>query len=107
MKVPPARRARELSGWLEANAFGLDTDSALAAEVLPRLAADGELGVGGTVLRLAQFPNIVGLKDATGDIGRGISLMRSLPSRAGSSDRNKASARTPRINSALKTGAKK
>jgi 4-hydroxy-tetrahydrodipicolinate synthase len=32
-----------------------------------------------TVLRLAQIPNIVGLKDATGDIGRGISLMRSLP----------------------------
>ena len=32
-----------------------------------------------TVLRLAQLPNIVGLKDATGDIGRGISLMRSLP----------------------------
>jgi len=33
-----------------------------------------------TVLRLAELPNIVGLKDATGDIGRGISLMRSLPS---------------------------
>jgi 4-hydroxy-tetrahydrodipicolinate synthase len=32
-----------------------------------------------TVLRLAQLPNIAGLKDATGDIGRGISLMRSLP----------------------------
>jgi 4-hydroxy-tetrahydrodipicolinate synthase len=32
-----------------------------------------------TVLRLAQCPNIVGLKDATGDIGRGIALMRSLP----------------------------
>lgn len=32
-----------------------------------------------TVLRLAQIPNIVGLKDATGDIGRGISLMRALP----------------------------
>ena len=32
-----------------------------------------------TVLRLAELPNIVGLKDATGDIGRGISLMRSLP----------------------------
>ena len=55
MKVPPARRAPELSGWLEANAFGLDTDSALAAEVLPRLAADGVLGVGETVLRLAQW----------------------------------------------------
>jgi 4-hydroxy-tetrahydrodipicolinate synthase len=32
-----------------------------------------------TILRLAEIPNIVGLKDATGDIGRGISLMRSLP----------------------------
>ena len=32
-----------------------------------------------TVLRLAELPNIVGLKDATGDIGRGIALMRSLP----------------------------
>lgn len=32
-----------------------------------------------TVLRLARIPNIVGLKDATGDIGRGISLLRSLP----------------------------
>ena len=32
-----------------------------------------------TVLRLAQIPNIAGLKDATGDIGRGISLLRSLP----------------------------
>ena len=32
-----------------------------------------------TVVRLAQIPNIVGLKDATGDIGRGILLMRSLP----------------------------
>ncbi len=32
-----------------------------------------------TVLRLAQVPNIVGLKDATGDIGRGVSLMRALP----------------------------
>jgi len=32
-----------------------------------------------TVLRLAEIPNIVGLKDATGDIGRGISLLRSLP----------------------------
>jgi len=32
-----------------------------------------------TVLRLAEIPNIVGLKDATGDIGRGVSLMRALP----------------------------
>ena len=32
-----------------------------------------------TVLRLATIPNIVALKDATGDIARGISLMRSLP----------------------------
>jgi 4-hydroxy-tetrahydrodipicolinate synthase len=32
-----------------------------------------------TVLRLAEIPNIVGLKDATGDIGRGVMLMRSLP----------------------------
>ncbi|WP_458437487.1 4-hydroxy-tetrahydrodipicolinate synthase [Methylorubrum extorquens] len=32
-----------------------------------------------TILRLAELPNILGLKDATGDIGRGISLMRSLP----------------------------
>ena len=32
-----------------------------------------------TVFRLAEIPNIAGLKDATGDIGRGIMLMRSLP----------------------------
>jgi 4-hydroxy-tetrahydrodipicolinate synthase len=32
-----------------------------------------------TVLRLAEIPNIAALKDATGDIGRGIMLMRSLP----------------------------
>jgi 4-hydroxy-tetrahydrodipicolinate synthase len=32
-----------------------------------------------TVLRLSEVPNIAGLKDATGDVGRGISLMRSLP----------------------------
>lgn len=33
-----------------------------------------------TVLRLAQMPNIVGLKDATADIGRTVMLMRDLPS---------------------------
>jgi 4-hydroxy-tetrahydrodipicolinate synthase len=32
-----------------------------------------------TILRLSEIPNIVGLKDATGDIGRGLLLMRSLP----------------------------
>ncbi|HEU4853061.1 MAG TPA: 4-hydroxy-tetrahydrodipicolinate synthase [Telluria sp.] len=32
-----------------------------------------------TVVRLAQIPNIVGLKDATGNIGRGVELMRMLP----------------------------
>lgn len=32
-----------------------------------------------TVVRLADIPNIVALKDATGDVGRGISLMRNLP----------------------------
>lgn len=32
-----------------------------------------------TVLRLAELPNIVGIKDATGDIGRGVMLMRDLP----------------------------
>ena len=32
-----------------------------------------------TVLRLAQIPNIVGLKDATGDIARVIDLLRRLP----------------------------
>jgi 4-hydroxy-tetrahydrodipicolinate synthase len=32
-----------------------------------------------TVFRLAEIPNIAGIKDATGDIGRGIMLMRSLP----------------------------
>jgi 4-hydroxy-tetrahydrodipicolinate synthase len=32
-----------------------------------------------TVLRLAQVPGIVGLKDATGDIGRGSDLLRKLP----------------------------
>ncbi|HEU4850939.1 MAG TPA: 4-hydroxy-tetrahydrodipicolinate synthase, partial [Telluria sp.] len=32
-----------------------------------------------TVVRLAQIPNIVGIKDATGNVGRGIELMRMLP----------------------------
>ncbi|MBI3148349.1 MAG: 4-hydroxy-tetrahydrodipicolinate synthase [Betaproteobacteria bacterium] len=32
-----------------------------------------------TVLRLAQVPGIVGIKDATGDIGRGSDLLRRLP----------------------------
>ena len=32
-----------------------------------------------TVLRLAQIPNIVGIKDATGDIGRGFDLLCSAP----------------------------
>jgi 4-hydroxy-tetrahydrodipicolinate synthase len=32
-----------------------------------------------TVLRLAQIPNIVGIKDATGDIGRGADLLRRKP----------------------------
>ena len=32
-----------------------------------------------TVLRLAELPNVVGIKDATGDIGRGVMLMRDLP----------------------------
>lgn len=32
-----------------------------------------------TVLRLAGHPNIVGLKDATGDIGRGASLLARVP----------------------------
>jgi len=33
-----------------------------------------------TVLRLAKIPNIIGLKDATGDIDRGSDLLRHLPS---------------------------
>ncbi len=32
-----------------------------------------------TVLCLAEVPNIVGIKDATGDIARGVMLMRDLP----------------------------
>jgi len=32
-----------------------------------------------TVLRLAQVPGIIGIKDATGDIGRGALLMREAP----------------------------
>lgn len=32
-----------------------------------------------TVLRLAEIPNIAGLKDATGNIGRGMMLLRALP----------------------------
>ena len=32
-----------------------------------------------TVLRLASVPGIVGIKDATGDIGRGIALIAALP----------------------------
>ncbi len=33
-----------------------------------------------TTLRLAQIPNIIGIKDATGDIGRGSDLLRRAPS---------------------------
>jgi 4-hydroxy-tetrahydrodipicolinate synthase len=33
-----------------------------------------------TALRLAQIPNIVGIKDATGDIGRGSDLLQRAPS---------------------------
>ena len=32
-----------------------------------------------TVLRLAQIPNIIGIKDATGDVGRGIALIKDAP----------------------------
>jgi 4-hydroxy-tetrahydrodipicolinate synthase len=32
-----------------------------------------------TTLRLAQLPNIVGIKDATGDVGRGADLLRRAP----------------------------
>ncbi len=32
-----------------------------------------------TVLRLAQIPGVIGIKDATGNIGRGTELMRQLP----------------------------
>ena len=34
-----------------------------------------------TVLRLADVPGVVGIKDATGDIGRGIALLAALPAR--------------------------
>ena len=33
-----------------------------------------------TVLRLAEVPNIIGIKDATGDIARGALLLRDVPS---------------------------
>ncbi|MFZ6850094.1 4-hydroxy-tetrahydrodipicolinate synthase [Undibacterium sp. RuRC25W] len=33
-----------------------------------------------TIVRLAQVPGIIGVKDATGNIGRGIDLIRSVPS---------------------------
>lgn len=32
-----------------------------------------------TVCRLSQVPNIVGIKDATGDIGRGLELLQAVP----------------------------
>ncbi len=32
-----------------------------------------------TVVRLAQLPNIIGIKDATGDLGRGIALINAVP----------------------------
>lgn len=32
-----------------------------------------------TILRLAQMPNVIGVKDATGDIGRAIDLIRQAP----------------------------
>lgn len=46
MSIAPAPLASELSVWLEANAGSLDAGAALAAEVLPRLAAGGVLGAG-------------------------------------------------------------
>jgi hypothetical protein len=85
---------RARSARATASRCSLDTDSSLAAEVLPRFAADGVPDVGETVLGLAQFSNIVGLKDATGDIERGISLMRSLPKVARSTA---AMTRPPRL----------
>jgi 4-hydroxy-tetrahydrodipicolinate synthase len=33
-----------------------------------------------TILRLAKVPGIIGIKDATGDIGRGIALIAAAPS---------------------------
>lgn len=33
-----------------------------------------------TTVRLAQIPNIIGIKDATGDVGRGTALIQSVPS---------------------------
>lgn len=33
-----------------------------------------------TVVRLAQIPNIIGIKDATGDVGRGTALIQQVPS---------------------------
>ncbi|HEY5798972.1 MAG TPA: 4-hydroxy-tetrahydrodipicolinate synthase [Burkholderiaceae bacterium] len=33
-----------------------------------------------TIVRLASLPNIVGVKDATGNVGRGIDLIRQVPS---------------------------
>jgi len=32
-----------------------------------------------TIVRLAQVDNIIGVKDATGDIGRGIQLLKQVP----------------------------
>jgi alkylation response protein AidB-like acyl-CoA dehydrogenase len=46
MSIASAPLASELSVWLEANALGLDAGAALAADVLPRLAAGGVLGAG-------------------------------------------------------------
>jgi alkylation response protein AidB-like acyl-CoA dehydrogenase len=46
MSAPAAPFAPALLAWLEANAYSLDTEAALAAEVLPHLAAGGVLGAG-------------------------------------------------------------
>ena len=43
-----------------------------------------------TVLRLAQVPGIVGIKDATADLGRGSELLRALAPRAGAISRSTA-----------------
>lgn len=72
MTALPMPLAPDLSAWLEKNAFDLDTDSALSAEILPRLAANGLPGVG--------VPQELG--GAGGDVTDGVEAIAAVSERS-------------------------
>ena len=72
MTALPMPLALDLSAWLEKNAFELDTDSALSAEILPRLAANGLPGVG--------VPQELG--GAGGDVTDGVEAIAAVSERS-------------------------